>query len=130
MNVLSTPFRIDIDGHVATTGTYAKVVRDQLVNVLMTNRLERIMRPQYGSDLSRALFDPTDELVRSDAARQVMQRIQQWAPRVTMYSVKFSVDDMRTGQVFVDVVYKAGAFAEVQTIKLPVSSFIDQESPL
>lgn len=130
LNVLSLPFRIDIDGRVATTTQYPTVVRDQLVDVLMTNRLERTMRPQYGCDLARALFDPSDELVRSDAARQVMQRIQQWTPRATMESVKFSTDMLAPGSVFVNVSYKAGAFDQARAIKLPVSSFIDQETPV
>jgi uncharacterized protein len=130
MKSLSLPFRIDVDGHVATTNQYARVVEGQLLDVLVTNHTERIMRPDYGADFQRALFDPTDELVRSDAARQVMARIQQWAPRVTMDTVEFSSDALKPGQVFVDVTFKAGALSEVLTIRLPVSAFLNEETPL
>lgn len=130
LRALSLPFRIDIDGRVATTTQYSTVVRDQLVDVLMTNRLERIMRPQYGCDLARSMFDPSDELVKGDVARQVMQRIQQWTPRPTMQTVRFSTDPMQPGTLFVNVGYKAGAFDEARTIKLPVTNFVDQETPI
>lgn len=130
MKSLSLPFRIDVDGHVATTGQYAKVVEGQLLDVLATNHTERIMRPDYGADLQRALFDPVDDLVRSDAGRQVMARIQQWAPRVTMDTVRFNSDALKPGQVFVDVTFKAGALSEVLTIRVPVSAFLNEETPL
>lgn len=130
MRSLSMPFHIDVNGHVATTSTYADVVQGQLVDVLMTNQLERIMRPEYGCDLQRSLFDPADELVRSDAARQVMQRIQQFAPRVTMRTVRFTTDTLKPGTVFVDVTYQAGAFDEVRALRMPLSAFLDQETPL
>lgn len=130
MEALSLPFHIDVDGRVATTKTYANVVEAQLVDVLMTNHVERIMRPDYGADLQRALFDPSDVLVRSDAARQVMARIQQWAPRVTMHTVRFSNDINKPGELYVDASFKASAFDEVRSIRLPVSAFLTEETPL
>lgn len=130
MKALSMPFHIDIHGSVATSVNYADIMQGQLVDVLMTNQLERVMRPEYGADLQRSLFDPSDELVRSDAARQVMQRCQQYAPRVTMESVRFSLDSMRPGQVYVDVSFRASAFDEVQAVRLPVTPFLNEETPL
>jgi uncharacterized protein len=130
VKALLYPFQIDINGNVATTSDYEQICRGQLIDVLMTNRNERIMRPLYGSNMQGALFDPADELVRSDAANQVMQGIQQWAPRVTMQTVVFTSDHNQPGAVFVDVRYKAGPFAEVSQLKMPTLSFIDQESPL
>jgi hypothetical protein len=37
---------------------------------------------------------------------------------------------LKPGQVFVDVTFKAGALSEVLTIRLPVSAFLNEETPL
>jgi uncharacterized protein len=130
MKGLNLPFHIDVDGHVATTAAYAKIVEAQLVDVLMTNRNERVMRPDYGADMQRVLFDPTSDLVRSDAARQVMERIQTLAPRVTMHSVTFAQDANKPGTLYVDVLFRASAFDEVRSIRLPATPFLDAETPI
>ena len=103
MIALKFPFTVDINGHLATVSTYAQICRGQLIDVLMTNFDERVMRPAYGSNLEAALFDPTEELVQVDAAQQVIQRVNQWAPRVVMRRVAFSIDALQPGRLFVDV---------------------------
>jgi len=128
MQALSLPFRIGIDGRVATSTTYPDIVTGQLVDNLMTNFNERVMRTYYGSDLQRALFDPSDELVRSDAAQQVAERIGDWTPRVVLNGVGFTLDDLRPGMVFVDVSYRVGPFDEARQLRMPVSAFLSTES--
>lgn len=128
MKALMFPFQIDVNGHVATIDSYADMVRGQLIDALMTNWNERVMRPQYGSNMQGALFDPTEELVRLDAASQVLQRINSCAPRVVMRSVQFTSDRMEPGKLWVDVLYSAGAFDEARALRLPVSWFMSEET--
>ena len=64
---ISFPFRF-VSGNIAATNTYDEIVRGQVIDALMTNQGERVMRPRYGCDIQAALFDPRDELVRKDAA--------------------------------------------------------------
>jgi phage baseplate assembly protein W len=130
MKALLFPFHLDLNGHIATTTAYPEVIRGQLIDVLMTNHGERVMRPGYGANMRAALFDPAEELVRADAAQQTMDAIQTWAPRVTMQSVGFSIDRMKPGDLYVDVLYRAGQFDEVRSLKMPTLAFIDQESDL
>ena len=130
MKALKYPFSIDVNGHVALATTYAQVVRGQLIDVLMTNFNERVMRPAYGADMEATLFDPTDELVRADTAQQVMNRINLWAPRVVMREVGFNADVTQPGMLFVTIVYQAGPFDEAQQLRLPVSQFMSEESPV
>ena len=128
MKAISYPFTIDVQGRLGVATTYDQIVKGQLIDVLMTNFMERVMRPTYGSDLRSALFDPTDELVRGDAATQVATRVGQWAPRVILQSLKFKDDDLQPGTVFVDVLYRVGVFDQATQLKLPVSRFLTEES--
>ena len=71
VRALTFPFRIVPGGTLATTSRYEEIVRAQVIDGLMTNLGERVMRPNYGCDIQAALFDPSDELVRLDAASQI-----------------------------------------------------------
>jgi phage baseplate assembly protein W len=130
MKALHFPFSIDIHGGIATATTYAEVVRGQLIDVLMTNFDERVMRSNYGSNLAAALFDPTEELVQVDAAQQVAQRIGTWTPRVTLLQVRFDRDPLQPGKLFVTVSYKAGPLDEARQLRVPVSEFLSEETPV
>jgi phage baseplate assembly protein W len=128
MQALRYPFQIDINGHVAVATTYPEVIRGQLIDVLMTNNNERVMHPNYGANMEAALFDPTDELVRADAAQQVSERIGTYSPRVNLRGVRFSDDNLQPGKLFVDVVYSAGAFDEARALRVPVANFLSEET--
>lgn len=128
MQAVKFPFRIGLDGRIATATTYPEIVRGQLIDVLMTNHTERVMRAQYGSNLQAALFDPADELVRSDAASQVAKRVATWTPRVLLQSVRFFEDQLAPGVLMVDVSYKAGVFEEARQLRMPVLAFLSEES--
>jgi len=130
VKALRFPFSIDVNGHISTADSYAQVVRGQLIDVLMTNNNERVMRPVYGSNLEAALFDPTDELVQSDAAQQVLDRINLWSPRVQVRKIRFETDNLQPGKLFVTVIYSAGPFEEAQQLRLPVSEFLSEETPV
>lgn len=128
MQALRYPFQIDINGHVAVATTYPEMIRGQLIDVLMTNENERVMRPTYGANMAAALFDPADELVRADAVQQVTERVTTFAPRVNLKGVQFQVDHLQPGKLFVNVIYSAGAFDEARSLRIPVANFLSEES--
>ena len=130
MKALQYPFGLSPQGSMAVVTTYPELVRNQLIDALMTNFLERPMRPGYGSDLRSALFDPTDILERSDAANVVAKRLDECVPRVILQSLKFVLDEMRQSTVFVDVLYRVGSFDQATQLRLPVSAFLNSESEI
>jgi phage baseplate assembly protein W len=130
MKALSYPFRVGINGAITTTENYSDIVRGQLIDVLMTNFTERVMRPTYGSNLRAALFDPVDDLVKADAANLVDTRIKTWAPRVFVVNLGFSTEDGRPGVVFVDVAYRATEFDQTRELRMPAANFLSEETPV
>jgi uncharacterized protein len=120
MKTFSFPFRLDTRGMMALTPTYAEVVRGQVIDALMTNLGERVFRPRYGCDIQAALFDPTDELVRADAASMIKTRLEQLVTRALVRSV--TVDEGNVGTVIITVVYRASLYATDTTVAVPVAS--------
>ncbi len=133
MKALAFPFRLDTDGGLATTTDYSQVVRGQIIDALMTNLGERKMRPRHGCDLQSALFDPSEELERSDAAGLLKGRLAALVPRALVNSVRIDVpapgkttnfvgQSGGDGEVVISILYRPTPYAEDVNMAIPVAS--------
>jgi phage baseplate assembly protein W len=122
MRAIAYPFHIAPGGSLASTTDYNQIVRGQVIDALMTNLGERVMRPNYGCDIQAALFDPTDELLRRDAASMIKERLQQFVPRCMVRSVKVELEITKPFIVVVTVVYRPNLYSTDQVLNVPVSS--------
>jgi phage baseplate assembly protein W len=122
MRALWHPFSLAPGGKLADTSDYAQIVRGQIIDALMTNLGERVFRPRYGCDIQAALFDPSDELVRRDAAGQIKHRLEQLVTRAIIRSVVVTASDPEPGYVTVRVVYRPALYATDAEIAVPVAS--------
>ena len=59
-----------------------QTVRQALLLLLSTRPGERVMRPEYGCDLHRLVFEPNDETTAGVAIYHVRRAIERWEPRV------------------------------------------------
>lgn len=74
------------------TGALAMVdeaasVRQALMLLLSTAPGERVMRPGYGCDLGRLVFNPNDGTTAGLAIHSVRQAIDRWEPRVEVLAL-------------------------------------------
>lgn len=122
MRAILYPFSLAPGGKLADTSDYAQIVRGQVIDALMTNLGERVFRPRYGCDIQAALFDPSDELVRRDAAGQIKHRLEQLVTRAIIRSVTVTAADPEPGYVTVKVVYRPALYATDTEIAVPVAS--------
>src|SRR4029077_13796106 len=132
MRAIHHPFNIDMAGHVEPTRSYEDVVRGQVIDALMTNRGERVMRPRYGCDVQAALFDPQDELVRRDAAGIIKERLASYVPQAYVRDVRIEIglDESRggiaepgiSGAVMISVTYRISMYGTDTTVTVPTSS--------
>jgi phage baseplate assembly protein W len=131
MRAIRFPFRFTPGGKVQEARSYEDIVRGQVIDALMTNQGERVMRPRYGSDIQAALFDPADELVRKDAASQIKARLERLVTRALIRSVTLTADDYTSwtpmmpsgpGTVYIDISYRPSLYATDVNLTVPVSS--------
>ncbi len=126
------PFHLDASGMPATTVSYEDVVRGQVIDALMTNQGERVMRARYGCDIQAAIFDPADELVRRDAGNQIKARLEALVPRCIVRNI--TVDIPATGQrgvVNVNILYRPSVYSSDTSLTVPVASeFLDRITQL
>lgn len=74
---LKFPYQIDRRGRTAASDADAHV-RELIEQVLFTSPGERIGRPNFGSDLLRLTFSPTDTALAAATQLTVQAALQQW----------------------------------------------------
>lgn len=61
-----------------------KLVRNDLLQGILTSKGERLFRPQFGGDVYRTLFEQNDNVTRSKLEQNIFRQIQRFHPRITM----------------------------------------------
>ena len=129
MRAITFPFALDTSGHVKETVTYEDVVRAQVVDALMTNQGERVFRGRYGCDIQAALFDPSDELIRRDAAAQIKTKLERLVNRCIVRGCTIELG--APGTVNITIVYRPSLYASDTSVTVPTSSeFLARQSIL
>ena len=92
MKAISYPFTFDPFGVVFTTEDQTKIYQDRILTLLSTAVGERPMRPTYGTNVAKAMFEnQTDAATAIDAA--IRSAIEIWIPEVNVETIKVSSFD-------------------------------------
>lgn len=68
------------------------VIADSLRNILRTKKTERVMLPEFGSNIDSILFEPMCEETASMIYHEVIDAIERWEDRVYIEKVEVSPD--------------------------------------
>lgn len=88
---IAFPPRIGEVGVVAWTEG-AVNIRDAIRIILLTERGERVMLPEFGAGLKRYLFEPNTLATRRLIEEEITQAIKRWEPRVKLDTVAVDAD--------------------------------------
>ena len=66
----------------------ASAIKQAIVNLLLTNKGERLMNPDYGSDIRSYLFEPLDFGTANAITTNIRYSIDRWEPRITVSRIK------------------------------------------
>ena len=80
-------------------------IKESLDALFSTWLGERLMVPQYGTDLWRRVFETIDTTAETVIAGSVRQSILMWEPRIDVIDVRVQADPTTGGTVLVDVDY-------------------------
>lgn len=86
--------RSDSNGIFATNYTTIKQTKDNLINLIMTKKGERVMQPDFGCDIHRLIFEPIyGEDIRDRIVDSIENAVAIWMPFVSIDNVEFPFDD-------------------------------------
>lgn len=113
MTAISVPFRIADNGRVAVTTDIEEAARQRIMDVLVTTKGERVMRPIYGAGAYDLLFEPVDDLLYGEFRVDAMNELNLNVSGVAVQNIivepatPYLTDDFLT-TLDVSVQYKVG----------------------
>lgn len=87
------PLRIGSAGYFATNDTLEDAVKEDIRHVIMTNKGERVMMPEYGSDVIKMLFEPLTESSKAKLNSLISEAIKRWVPKAHLIWVAITVKE-------------------------------------
>jgi uncharacterized protein len=112
---LAFPFRIGNNGRAAQVTTLEEHVRDELVQLLLTNPAERLFLPEFGGGVRRLVFENIDETTGSMFKALLTRSISRWiGNRVTLEDLTVLIENET---IAVDLRYRIAGTEDVRVIK-------------
>jgi len=98
------PVGVSADGTISTSAE-AEDVRQSIRIILGTNKGERVMRPEFGANLGKLVFEPLNATTESLARHYVEEALTTWEPRIDQIEVT-SEADRPMGRIVFDIGYR------------------------
>ena len=91
---LSFPFRIASNGRSAQVPSLEAHVRDELIQLVLTNPGERAFLPEFGGGVRRLVFENASETIAGVTKARITQAISRWlGQRVTLEDLQVTIDN-------------------------------------
>jgi phage baseplate assembly protein W len=98
-----------------------QTVRQALLMLLSTRPGERVLRPEYGCDLHRLVFEPNDETTAGIVIYHVRRAIERWEPRVEILGLDAGPDPEDLGRLDILLEYRVRFLPEAHRLRWSVS---------
>lgn len=117
---LSFPPRVGADGRMQWSEGEDNI-REAIYVILMTQLNERIMLPQFGSNMRTLLFEPNTVATRQQIAEEIKEALGVWEPRIRVQSVDVVADPNDAHAAIATLRYKLVATQVTQRLSLTIN---------
>lgn len=112
---LSFPFRVGVDGRTVQVRTLEEHVRDELLQLILTNPAERLFLPEFGGGVRRLVFENIDETTGAMVKSVLTRSISRWlGNRVTLEDLTVVIDNET---IAVDLKYRIAGTEDSRVLK-------------
>lgn len=117
---LSFPPRVGADGRMQWSEGEENI-REAIYVILMTQLNERIMLPQFGSNMRTLLFEPNTAATRQQIAEEIKDALNVWEPRIQVQSVDVVADPNDAQAAIATLRYKLVATQLSERLSLTIN---------
>jgi len=101
---LAFPFRVANDGKTAQVQTLEQHIKDELIQLILTNIGERLFLPEFGAGVRRLVFRGIDETTSGMTKAVISQSISTWlGHRITLQNL---IVDIQNETIQVTIEYR------------------------
>jgi phage baseplate assembly protein W len=112
------PPSVDARGRIELVGQ-EEDIEESIRIILLTNKGERPMRPEFGSELFTLEFQPGDMSTVGLARRYVIEALARWEPRIGVTEVHARIDPRHPERLLVSIDYKIRATNTARNLVFP-----------
>jgi len=94
------------NGIFSTNYTTLTQAKDNLKNLILTKKGERLMNPEFGCDVWLVLFEQMDgDTIESKIETPIVDAVDTWLPYISLTSIVFDYDDndIDTNRISLDI---------------------------
>jgi phage baseplate assembly protein W len=117
---IAFPPRVGSDGRVAWSEGETNV-REAIRIILMTERRERLMLPEFGGGLGPSLFEPNTVTTRHLIKDRIQKALAEWEPRIKVEDVRVEEDPDDSQGAIATIAYKLVATQSRERVSLSVT---------
>ncbi len=114
------------NGIFAVNYTTLSQAKDNLINLIMTAKGERIMNPSFGCDIWKILFEPIDdESLNIKIETSLVDAVNNWLPYIKIEEILFDYDDrdIDTNRISLDIKFSLASNTSLtEQIKLDIKN--------
>lgn len=112
---LAFPFRIETSGRAAQISTLEEHVRDELMQLILTNPAERLFVPEFGAGVRRLVFENIDETTGAMTKAIITRAISRWiGHRVVLENLTVLIENEK---IEVDLKYRIAGTEDSRTLR-------------
>lgn len=114
-NYLSFPFGLTADGRTANTDSLENHIREELIQLILTNPGERPDLPDFGAGVRQLLFEGLDSHAAALSKARITQAIVRWlGQRISLENLEVTFVD---SLLQVDIQYRISATQETRSLR-------------
>ncbi|MFQ5793431.1 MAG: GPW/gp25 family protein [Candidatus Bipolaricaulia bacterium] len=112
---LSFPFRIGKDGRTVRVSSVKDHVREELIQLILTNLGERVFLPEFGGGVRRLVFENADPTTEGMTKATLTQAISRWlGHRITIEDLTVTVE---TETIEVEIKYRIAGTEDIRVMR-------------
>ncbi len=112
---LAFPFRVGADGRTAAPASDAEHVRDELLQLLLTDPGERPFVVEFGGGVRRLVFEPASDVLRGVTKARITQALSRWlGHRVTTERLEVTFEGER---IEVEIRYRPAGSGDSRVVR-------------
>ena len=100
---LALPFARGNSGLFRQTETTLEQAGHNIKNLLLTSKGERVMQPDFGSDLRSLLFEQAGDNINNDIKEAISDAMSNWLPYINISSVNVIENETNLNQMKVSI---------------------------
>ena len=114
-NHLSFPFRIGKDGRTAQVSTLEDHIREEIIQLILTNPGERVVQPEFGGGVRRLVFENADEVTGGMTKAMLTQAVSRYlGHRVTLEDLDVIIENET---IDITITYRIAGTEDTRVLK-------------